>query len=122
MDLTILRKKISTFKGDGGRLRNVSDDVLYELLQAWENWTGSAKSFYSELGVSQRKMAKLIGRAKKLKREGHFPQEEFKEIDIEQNNVINFPSMTGNVEVIWDNKVIKFSSVDILLEFLQKVA
>jgi hypothetical protein len=122
MDLTVLRKKISTFKGDGGRLRNVSDDVLYELLLAWENWTGSGKQFYSELGVSQRKMAKLIGRAKKLKREGHFPTDEFKEVTVENASIIDFPGQTGNIELIWDQKVIKFSTVDILLEFLQKAS
>ena len=122
MDLTVLRKKINTFKGEGGRLRNVNDDVLYELLNAWENWTESKKKFYSELGVSQNKMAKLLGRAKKLKREGHFPQDEFKEIDIEPDNVIDFPSGTRSIELIWNDKIIKFSNVDILLEFLQKVA
>lgn len=37
------KKKISTFRGDGGKVRNVSDELLVEILSAWENWTGPAK-------------------------------------------------------------------------------
>ena len=43
-----------------------------EILIAWEEWTGPGSGFYSAIGVDHRKMAKLIGKAKKLKREGHF--------------------------------------------------
>lgn len=124
MEMEILKKKISTFKGDGGRLRKVSDDLLMEILHAWEQWTGSQGAFYSELGVSQRKMAKLIGKAKKLKREGHFPVEEFKEIKVSE--VAEGGSMSppcSGIEILWENgKVIRFSQVDSLIDFLKKVA
>ena len=69
MDLVVLKKKISTFRSEGGKLRKVDDEVLYELLIAWEEWTGATRAFYKELGVDHRKMASLLGRAKKLKRE-----------------------------------------------------
>lgn len=36
MDLEILKKKISTYRGEGGRVQNVSDDLLGEILFAWE--------------------------------------------------------------------------------------
>ncbi|MBK8203419.1 MAG: hypothetical protein IPK68_14185 [Bdellovibrionales bacterium] len=82
MDLVVLKKKLSTFRSEKGKLMNVSDELLYELLVAWEGWTGPASGFYSAIGADHRKMAKLIGRAKRLKREGVFPSEEFKEIKI----------------------------------------
>jgi len=121
MDLEILKKKISTYKGEGGRVRNVSDDLLGEILFAWENWTGPLKEFYSGIGVSQTGMASMLGRAKKLKREGHFGDGDFKEIRLEGSSA---PIGTGcGIEVVWDaGKVIRFSQVEQLVDFLKKVA
>jgi hypothetical protein len=96
-----------------------------EILAAWENWTGPAAGFYSAIGVDFRKVASFIGRAKKLKQEG-YGIGEFKEIQVESN------SITGNVvtlapcngaEVVWhDGRIIRFSQIDLLLEFLKKAA
>lgn len=73
MDLAVLKKKLSTFRsGKSGRIMNVSDELLYEILLAWEEWTGPSSGFYAAIGADHRKMASLIGRAKKLKREGVF--------------------------------------------------
>jgi hypothetical protein len=124
MDLGILKKKISTFKTASGKLTSVSDDLLIDILYAWENWTGPARGFYAAIGADHRKMAKLIGRAKKLKREGHFPSEEFKEIRInsESGQIIESTPCSG-VEIIWNNgKIIRFSQVDLLVDFLKKAA
>ena len=62
---------------------NVSDELLYEILLAWEEWTGPSSGFYAAIGADHRKMASLIGRAKKLKREGVFPDSNFKEVKLE---------------------------------------
>ena len=123
MDMTVLQKKISTFKTEKGRLTKVSDELLMEILMAWERWTGTKSSFYKELGVSHRKMAKVIGKAKKLKREGHFPVEEFKEIKVAGgSSAAELPPCSG-VEVTWDGgKLIRFAAVDQLIDFLKKVA
>ncbi|MBK9039007.1 MAG: hypothetical protein IPL83_07590 [Bdellovibrionales bacterium] len=82
MDLEILKKKISTFRGDGGKVRNVSDELLVEILSAWENWTGPAKGFAGAIGMNRNSLPKLIGKAKRLRREGYFPVEEFKEVKV----------------------------------------
>jgi len=124
MDLGVIKKKMSTYRSAGGKLRNVGDDLLMEVLAAWEQWTGPASGFYSAIGVDHRKMASLIGRAKRLKQEG-YGVSEFKEFEVEgQNggNVIPFPPCNG-AEVVWtDGKIIRFSQVDLLLEFLKKAA
>ena len=83
MDLEILKKKISTFRGDGGRVRITDDTLLLEILLSWEQWKGPMKGFYRAIGVSHEGMASIIGKAKKLRREGKFPVEEFKEIKVE---------------------------------------
>ena len=127
MDLEVLKKKISTFRGDGGRVRITSDDLLMEILLAWEQWTGPAKGFYAAIGVSQNGMASVIGKAKKLRREGHFPAEDFKEVKIADADGGNssfgpLPPCSG-IEVAWANgRLIRFAQVEQLVDFLKKVA
>ena len=124
MDLEVLKKKISSYRTEGGHLTKVSDELAMEILSAWEQWTGAAKGFYVAIGVNQHKMASIIGKAKKLKREGHFPAEDFKEIKVSEgiggSGVL--PPCSG-IEVCWDNgKLIRFPGVDQLIDFLKKVA
>lgn len=124
MDLAILKKKISTYKTTTGKLTRVPDELAYEILKSWEQWTGTASSFYSEIDVKAAKMASVIGRAKKLQREGFFPADDFKEIKIDSasGQVLELTPCSG-FEVVWDNgKIIRFSQVDLLLDFLKKAA
>ena len=82
VDIEILKRKVSTFKTPGGQLRDVSNDLLMEILNAWESWEGSNNSFYAALGSNRYKMASLLGKAKKLKREGYMASE-FEEVKVE---------------------------------------
>jgi hypothetical protein len=85
MDLEVLKKRISPFRGDGGRVKINDDSLLMEILFSWEQWNGASRDFYKAIGVSQTGMASIIGRAKKLRREGHFPTEDFKEIKVSES-------------------------------------
>jgi len=125
MDLEILKKKISTFRGEGGQVRITDDALFMEILSAWEQWKGPMKDFYRAIGSSKNRMASIIGKAKKLRREGHFPTSEFKELKITEGGVAG-PSgsmpCTG-IELCWtEGRVIRFPQVDSLLEFLKKAA
>lgn len=123
MDLEVLKKKISTFRGEGGRVRITDSALLMEILLSWEQWQGPIKEFYRAVGVSQTGMASIIGRAKKLRREGHFPAEEFKEIKVADGaGPVSAGPCTGIELGLPDGKVIRFPSVDPLLEFLKKAA
>lgn len=123
MDLEILKKKISTFRGEGGRVRITDSALLMEILMAWEQWQGPIKEFYRAVGVSQTGMASIIGRAKKLRREGHFPADGFKEIKVADGaGQVSAGPCTGIELGLPDGKVIRFASVDPLLEFLKKAA
>lgn len=124
MDLAVLKKKISSYKTPAGKVTKIPDELIMEILHCWEQWSGPAASFYSEIGVSAKKMASVIGRAKKLKREGHFIESDFKEIkiDSESGRILETGPCSG-VEIIWNNgKVIRFSQVDLLIDFLKKAA
>lgn len=119
MDMIVMKKRLSTFRTEGGKLRNVSDEVLLDLLRSWESWTGKAKEFYGGLGVSKQSMANMIKKAKKLSRNG--VGGEFKEINFE--SIVGPSSGVVAIEVSWDSgKVIRFPSVDQLIDFLKKVA
>jgi hypothetical protein len=120
MDIIILKKRLSTFLTEKGQLRNVSDDLLLDFLKTWESWTGKAKEFYGGLGISKQAMATMIRKAKRLSREG--AKSEFKEMNIE--SILGTPpGGISSIEVSWDSgKVIRFPTVDQLIDFLKKVA
>ncbi len=76
MDMEVLGKKLDTYRNKRGRIVNVPDELRLEVLTAWEQWKGKASDFYRVLGVSYKGMGSMIGKAKRLRREGHFPIEE----------------------------------------------
>lgn len=124
MDLVILKKKISSFKTPTGKVTKVPDELVMEILHAWEKWSGPSSGFYAEIGVSPKKMARILGRGKKLRREGHFPDEDFKEVKVEtaQERQTSLPPCSG-VELVWEGgKVIRFYQMDLLLDFLKRAA
>ncbi|NJM09546.1 MAG: hypothetical protein HC883_01200 [Bdellovibrionaceae bacterium] len=124
MDMEILKKRISSYRTPKGRLTRVPDELLMDVLKAWEQWTGPATGFYSSLGADHRKMAGLIGRAKKLKRDGVFPEESFKEIKVvDASGVIPGGGPCQGIEIVWESgKLIRFAQVEVLIDFLKKVA
>lgn len=122
MENTILKKRLSTFRSAGGKLTKVSDDVIIDILRAWESWTGTSKGFYEDLGLSKMQLGGLIKKAKKIARSGDFPPGEFKEITIESPTHAA-SNMSGAIELSWDQgKIIRFSQVEQLIDFLKKVA
>ena len=126
MENIVLKKKLSTFKTPKGSLTKVSDEVLFDVLCAWEQWTGPSKNFYKSIDVTAPQMGTLIGKAKKLKREGHFPVELFTELKIASEEGIHSTNAINDkapIEIRWEKgKVISFYKVDHLVDFLKKVA
>ena len=122
MDIEVMKKKISTFRGNGGKVRITDDQLYMEILQSWEQWKGTSKDFFRAIGVSKSGLAAIIGKAKRMRREGHFPVEEFKEIRVAEMGSAVIGPCSG-VEIVWDNgKLIRFQQVEQLIDFLKKVA
>jgi hypothetical protein len=130
MDLTMLKKKISSYRTPKGSITKLPDELLGEILSAWELWAGSANGFYVAIGTNHHKMASIMGKAKKLKREGAFDGLDFTEVFIEgadqpeTNKIVTLPSSSNcGIELVWDNnKIIRFGTPDLLVEFLKKAA
>ena len=120
MDLEVLKKKLSTYRNARGQVRGVGDELLMEVLSAWEQWTGPTSGFCTAIGVSSKGISSIIGKAKKLRREG-FPTDQFKEVSIVGSKPEVGPC--SGIEVIWEGaRVIRFLDVDNLINFLKKVA
>ncbi len=123
MELEVLKKKLSSFKSNSGRVKNVSDELLLEVLSAWELFPGTAKDFYTSIGVSSKGISSMLGKAKRLKREG--VQSNFKELkidgltDSQNQNMLSFPC---DIELYDKDKIIRFRKIDLLIEYLKKVA
>jgi len=83
MDNIVLKKRLSSYRTEGGRLSKVGDDVLIDLLRAWESWTGTSKEFYRSLGLSKQQLAIMIRKGKKLLKSGSLAGSEFKEIKLD---------------------------------------
>ena len=109
-----------------GQLRNLNEDILFEVLTAWENWSGVSVEFYRSLGFSHKQLAGVLGKAKKLKREGRFGSSEFKQMKVEGPILPELSGDSGPCHgaelVCSDGKVIRFRGVDGLLDFLKKSA
>lgn len=121
MELEVLKKKLSAFKTARGRLRGVSDDLLLEVLSAWEQWGGTARDFYKGIGSSHKGMGSMLGKAKRLKREGAVMP--FNEVTIEGlTTADNSVAIICDIEVQDRNKIIRFRKVDLLIEYLKKAA
>ncbi len=124
MDLTVLSKKISSYRTNSGKITNLPNELLAEILHAWEQWSGPAQGFYKALGVDYRKFGSIMGKAKQLKRDGAFDGLSFTEITLDQETgqVMELPPCAG-VELVWEGgRIIRFSRVEMLLDFLKKVA
>ena len=117
METAILKKRLNTYKSGKGNLSKVDDEVVMEVLRSWEQWHGSTKDLYRELGLSKMQLVTMIQKAKKLVKNGAVTSGNFKEIKV------NPPTAdTGDkIELVWDNgRQIRFSAVSQLLEFLKQ--
>jgi hypothetical protein len=122
VDNMVLKKKLNTFKSAKGALRDVSEDVVFEVLRAWENWPGKTIELYRELGLSKMQMVTMIQKAKRLIKSGMAPADDFKEVKVAEESTVALGPCQG-IEIAWaKGKLIRFQQVDQLVDFLKKVA
>ena len=115
----ILKKRLNTHRSAKGSLTKIPDDLIIDIIRAWERWTGSSKEFYSSLGLKKHQLAAVIKKGKRLFKEGKDTLGPFIPVEVK------VPSENHNVPMIlkWDKKKsIRFYEVDHLIEFLKKAS
>jgi hypothetical protein len=122
MDNGILKKRLNTYRtSKTGQLRAVSDDVVIEVLRAWEGWSGTSKQLCQELGVKSHQLVNIIKQAKNLIKSGVVVESEFKELKLDVAGSPTVPCQ--GIELVWDGgKLIRFWRVDELVDFMKKAA
>jgi enamine deaminase RidA (YjgF/YER057c/UK114 family) len=132
MDLMILKKKIDGYRAANGSIKNVPPELLLELRQTWEHYTGTPEQFRSELGVKTGTLRNLLVESKKLNHViasagavGLVPENTEENTMSGQGYIQNTANNTDNaLELVFDHgtKVIRFPNVDLLVDFLRKSA
>ena len=93
------------------------------MLRAWENWPGSAADLYRDLGLSKMQLVTMIQKAKRLVRSGVIAEPDLKEVKIASDLAGPVGVVPCGIELAWDQgKVIRFGQVELLVDFLKKVA
>lgn len=132
----ILKKKIDGYRAANGSIKNVPPELLLELRQTWEHYTGSPEQFRSELGVKTGTLRNLLVESKKLNHViASAGAVELVAVDLDgdastanqdypvQDRDNRLPVDT--LELVYDRggaKVIRFPNVDLLVDFLRKSA
>lgn len=116
---SILKKRISTYRSPKGYLRGLPDDLLIDIIRAWERWTGTAKSFYQNIGLKKDQLGPLLKKGKKLAKEGPQKLGPFTPLEVKA------PPNESKAPIVlnWDKKrSIRFYQVSQLVEFLKQAA
>jgi hypothetical protein len=135
MDLMILKKKIDGYRAANGSIKNLAPELLLELRQTWENFTGTPEEFRSELGVKAGTLRNLLVESKKLNHViasagavGLVASEDGANVGVPDPTQLTqcpgSPSSDKALELMFDHgtKVIRFPNVDSLVDFLRKSA
>ncbi len=126
MDLMILKKKIDGYRAGKGTIKNPPPELLLELTQTWEHYAGTPGQFRSELGMKLGTLRKLLVESKKLNHviasAGAVDLVSADADSASQGLAQNAGS--DALELVFDHgtKVIRFPSVDLLVDFLRKSA
>jgi hypothetical protein len=123
METAVIRKRLRTFKSAKGTLRNVSNEVVMEVLRGWEAWPGNSAEYYREIGLSKTQLATMIQKAKRLVKSGAVTESEFKEISLPTAGAVATGFDGVGMELRLDAiRAIRFSQVEQLVEFLKKTS
>jgi hypothetical protein len=123
MDSIILKKKLDGFRTANGSIRDVSPEVLWELRQAWESFTGPIEQFRSDLGIHTGTLRNLLSSAKKLNHVMASADSVALHDQVGESVSSGAPKPEGSrLELVYDQgeKVIRFPDVDTLIDFLKR--
>lgn len=119
----ILKKRLNTFKTPKGSITGVPDDLIIDIIKAWERWTGTSRSLCQSLGVKDKQLANIIKKGKRLLKDGKRKLGPFVPVEIKSSDSPHEGDNKTPIILRWDKKkTIRFYQVDHLVEFLKKAA
>lgn len=119
METAVIKKRLRTFMSPKGSLANVSNEVALEVLRGWESWTGPGIEYAREIGITKSQLGTMIQKGKRLIKKGVVTESEFKELST--GTVPMGPGSAGAIEIRLENgRVVCFSQVEMLIEFMRK--
>jgi hypothetical protein len=121
MDYEVLKKKLDAYRKPSGQFRQVKGDLLIELLRAWEGHTGPSSEFAKQLGMKRGQLGRLVQAARKIAATTAIADATFHELQhLELNGLVK--TGTG-IEMVWgSDKIIRFPTVDSLVDFLKRAS
>ena len=117
----ILKKRLKTCRSAKGTLSRIPNDLVIDVVRAWERWPGTAKSFYQSLGIKKQQLGTIIKKGKKLFLESGEQLGPFTPVEVQPAS----PEKDKKIPIIlnWDKKnIIKFYQVSHLVEFLKQAS
>jgi hypothetical protein len=121
MDYEVMKKKLDTYRKSNGQFGQVSAELLLEFLRMWEENTGTSSDLATSLGMRTKQMGFLVREARKIAKNSEMVDPAFRALQI-QGSTGDAPVGSG-IELAWGNdKVIRFPTVDTLIDFLKRAS
>ncbi len=122
MEYEVMRKKLDAYRKPSGQFRRVNGDLLIELLRMWEMHKGPSVEVARQLGMKSKQLGRLVQAARKIAAMTEAVDPAFHELlpqDVPEEAI---KGGTG-IEMVWgSDKIIRFPTVDTLMDFLKKAS
>jgi hypothetical protein len=119
MEYEVMKKKLDTYRRPKGQFRGVKSDLLIELLRMWESHTGTSAEFARKLGMKSKQLGRLVQEARKIATTTEAIDPSFHELPV----LDPAQSAGTGIEMVWgSDKIIRFPTVETLMDFLKKAA
>ncbi len=115
----ILKKRLNNCRTAKGNLSKVPNELIIDVMRAWERWTGTSKSFYQSIGLKKQQLAILIKKGKSIFKESANNLGPFTPVEVKASYNIDKTPIVLRLD---QKKSIRFYQVDHLVEFLKKAA
>lgn len=114
-----MKKKLNAYRTPKGQFRKVKGELLIEFLRMWESHTGPATELARNLGMTRPQLSTLVREARKLVKTSDAIDPAFQALQIQGPSEV--PPSKG-IELTLDAGVIRFPTVDTLMDFLKKAS
>jgi hypothetical protein len=121
MNHEVMKKKLDTYRKSNGQFKKVSSELLVEFLRIWEGHTGPPNELAKKLGMRSKQMGFLVREARKIatSTESVDPAFHALQIQVAEEDIRGL----NGIEVTWgQGKVIRFPTVDLLMDFLKRAS